>query len=283
MLFSGKNFLRVLCITLSLICVLSLAQPVSAVIEQVPGTESYTYASKVYYRASTKSAVIGQIQQGTKLTVLGETESFYKIDCSGMSGYIPKMQVARNYKLNTYTVSCIPANENTVLLENTPLIEALQQRGSILNLAKAQLGIPYVYGGMSRYGFDCSGFTSYVYAKHDTKLNRCADTQMQDGLIVDRNDLQVGDLLFFRFPYTPWLAAHVGIYAGDGKMIHSGASRGICIVDLSYSYWEDSFVGARRIISVDASALEQQLPVSAAQSAAIIRNTQQTGVLRTAD
>lgn len=281
MLLSGKKLLRLLCITLSLICVLSLAQPVSAVMEQVPGTAIYKYASKVYRYPSTSSALIGQIAHGTELKVLEETDHFYKIDCSGMSGYIPKLQVARNYKLTTYTVSCVPANENTVVLEYIPLAEALPLRDSILSLAKDQLGTPYVYGGMSRYGFDCSGFTSYVYAKHDTTLFRCADDQMQNGLIVEYDDLRPGDLLFFRFSHTPWLAAHVGIYAGNGKMIHSGTSRGICIVDLSDSYWANSYVGARRIIPVDTSATTQNpLPSIATESATNIRITQQHSVQR---
>ncbi len=273
MFHTGKKLLPLVCFVLSLVCILNLAQPVSAAIEQVPVDAEYTYASKVYYRPYSTSALIGQIEHGTKLTVLGETDHFYKIDCSGMSGYIPKEQVARNYKQGTYTVSCIPANKHTVLLEYTPLIEALQLRNSILNLAKAQLGIPYLYGGTSRYGFDCSGFTSYVYAKHDTQLFRCADDQMQNGLIVEYDDLQPGDLLFFRFPYTPWLAAHVGIYVGDGKMIHSGASSGICITDLSYSYWVNSYVGARRIIPVDSETIKETQPVVTANTSITIRST----------
>lgn len=258
---------------LSFICILNLAQPVNAAIKQVPVDADYAYASKVYHRPYSDSVLIGQIEHGSKLTVLDETDHFYKIDCSGMSGYIPKEQVARNYKLDTYTVSCIPANKHTILLEYTPLIEALQLRSSILNLAKNQLGIPYVYGGMSRYGFDCSGFTSYVYAKHDTTLFRCADDQMQNGLIVERDDLQPGDLVFFRLPYTPWLASHVGIYVGDGKMIHSGTKSGICIADLSYSLWADSYVGARRIIPVDSAATKESQPNVTADITTTIRST----------
>lgn len=268
---SGKIFPRILCMVLSLFCVLALVQPAAAVMEQIPGTKPFTYTSDVYYRPYTQSLLIGKLEHGTELEVLSETEDFYRIDCSGMSGYISKAQVSCD-KNGVYTVSCTFGSEDTSMLEYTPLLEALQQRKSLLNLAKDQLGIPYVYGGISRYGFDCSGFTYYVYGKHDMPLNRCADTQMENGIIVDREDLQPGDLVFFRYAGAPWLASHVGIYVGDNQMIHAG-SRGISYADLDMPYWANSYVGARRIIAMDASPVEPTAPTEAADVHTVTRST----------
>lgn len=254
---TGKYFLRILCMALCLACAFSLAQPAAAVMEQVPGTEKLASTSKVYYRASRYSMVIGQIEDGTTLKVLKETDDFYRIDCSGMSGYISKMQVTRN-EYGVYTVSCAAEDEDTGIQRYAPWIAGLQKRGDVVQLAKTQLGTRYVYGGTSPYGFDCSGFTQYIYGKYNVRLNRCADTQLENGIIVERKDLQMGDLVFFRTPGSPWVASHVGIYVGNDQMLH--ASRyGIAYADLGTAYWTRAYVGARRIIPV---AADETLPIS---------------------
>ncbi len=280
MLKTGSLFLRILCVALCLVCAFSLVQPAFAVMEQIPGTEKLANTSKVYYRASRSSMVIGQIEDGTALKVLKETEEFYRIDCSGMSGYIAKTQVIRN-EYGVYMVSCVAGDQDTVVQRYAPWIAGLQKRGSVLQLAKAQLGTRYVYGGTSPYGFDCSGFTQYIYGKHNVALNRCADTQLENGIIVERKDLQMGDLVFFRYAGAPWLASHVGIYVGNNQMLHA-SHYGIAYADLEAPYWANSYVGARRIIPVAASPDEQLLVPPAAEAAPAPAGTQQTALTRTA-
>ncbi len=280
MIKTGKLFLRILCVALCLVCAFSLVQPASAVMEQIPGTEKLASASKVYYRASRYSMVIGQIEDGTTLKVLKETEDFYRIDCSGMTGYISKTQVTRN-EYGVYMVSCVADDQDTCIRRYAPWIAGLQKRGDVVQLAKTQLGTRYVYGGTSPYGFDCSGFTQYIYGKHNVTLNRCADTQLENGIIVDRKDLQIGDLVFFRVGWSPWVASHVGIYVGNNQMLHA-SSYGIAYADLDKPYWTNAYVGARRIIPVAADP-EAQLPTpSGTETAPAPAGTQQTALTRSA-
>ena len=119
-----------------------------------------------------------------------------------------------------------------------------------ITLGQAQLGTPYVYGGNTPGSFDCSGFSSYLYITNGIDIHRGASSQMQDGLIISQRDLQIGDLVFFRIGDDDSLASHVGVYVGNGQMIHAGSS-GICYADLSIDYWVDSYIGARRMVLTD--------------------------------
>lgn len=85
---------------------------------------------------------------------------------------------------------------------------------AVLSGARANLGIPYVWGGENRAGFDCSGYTQYVFAKAGKRIPRTAEAQRRAATKV--NNPRPGDLVFFGHP-----AHHVGIYAGDGKMYHA--------------------------------------------------------------
>lgn len=105
-------------------------------------------------------------------------------------------------------------------------------------------GIPYVFGGTSRSGFDCSGFTQYVFAANGISLPRTSYAQFGVGGSVSRADLQPGDLVFFT-TYSQG-ASHVGIYIGGGRFIHA-SDGGVRITSLSDSYYAKRFLGARRV------------------------------------
>ena len=112
------------------------------------------------------------------------------------------------------------------------------------------VGVPYVYGGASPSGFDCSGFTRYVFAQFGVKLSHGATPQLNSGAEVSRDNLQPGDLVFFQGTYaTSSAASHCGIYIGDGQFIHSASSgnRGITISNLSDSYYSRHYLTARRV------------------------------------
>lgn len=112
------------------------------------------------------------------------------------------------------------------------------------------VGVPYVYGGASPSGFDCSGFTKYVFAQFGVSLPHGATPQLNYGVSVSRDDLQPGDLVFFQGTYaTSSAASHCGIYVGGGQFAHSasGGNRGITVSNLSDAYYSRHYLTARRI------------------------------------
>jgi cell wall-associated NlpC family hydrolase len=107
------------------------------------------------------------------------------------------------------------------------------------------LGVPYVFGGTSTSGFDCSGFVQHVFAMVGISLPRTADVQYDVGRPT-KGGPRAGDLVFFD---TYGGVSHVGIYLGDGRFVHASSSHGVMVSNLSDSYWAARYVGAKRLIS----------------------------------
>lgn len=108
------------------------------------------------------------------------------------------------------------------------------------------LGARYRYGGSSSRGFDCSGFTAYIYRQHGIHLPHNSAAQYRVGKPVSRSELKPGDLVFFRTRGNR--ISHVGIYIGNGKFVHASSARGRVRVDtLNSGYYHQRYVGARRI------------------------------------
>ena len=112
----------------------------------------------------------------------------------------------------------------------------------IINTAKSFLGTPYVWGGTSPSGFDCSGFTQYVLAQNGKSIPRTSQEQFASGQAVDKSNLQAGDLVF----YGNGEATHVGIYEGNNKIIHSPHTGDVVKESDFSTYWTSAYLGARR-------------------------------------
>jgi peptidoglycan DL-endopeptidase CwlO len=111
------------------------------------------------------------------------------------------------------------------------------------------LGVPYVFGGTSTSGFDCSGYVQHVFAMLGVSLPRTADAQYDAGHRVV-GGVRPGDLVFFQ-TYAAG-ASHVGIYLGHDKFVHASSSHGVMVSSLHDSYWAARYIGAKRVLSTKA-------------------------------
>jgi len=121
--------------------------------------------------------------------------------------------------------------------------------GNAVQAAYAFRGTRYVMGGTSRSGFDCSGFVRYILgATNGVALPRTATEQYYHGAPIPNDQLQPGDLVFFKNTYKRGIS-HVGIYAGEGKFIHAAnAHKGVRMDNLGDSYYQSHYAGARRVL-----------------------------------
>ena len=134
-----------------------------------------------------------------------------------------------------------------------PSVEALNgttgpsMASKIVSTAKKYIGVPYLWGGTTPKGFDCSGFVQYVFNENGISVPRTSSSQYYElTRKVSKSNLQPGDLVFFNTSGKG--VSHVGIYIGDGKFIHSASSKGIVIAELFGAYWSNLYLGARRVL-----------------------------------
>ena len=174
----------------------------------------------------TDSEKVGSLRAGKIVELLAETQSgWYQIE----NGYISAEYVT--------IVDAAEASKASLGQE-------------IADYALTFVGYPYVYGGSSPSGFDCSGFTSYIYRQFGYSLNRSAANQLDNGTPVSMSELQPGDLVLFKKSGTgSKRASHVGLYIGNNQFVHASTSTvGVIISNMSDAYYTTGFVGGRRIV-----------------------------------
>ena len=132
------------------------------------------------------------------------------------------------------------------LLASKSVKPATATHAKVIKIARTLLGTPYLYGGMTPNGFDCSGFIYYVYRKGaGIALPRVTHRQIEAGKPVAISALRIADIVYFKIGRTTY---HTGIYIGKGKFIHAPSSRGnVNIQQLTTNYWATRYLGARRI------------------------------------
>jgi peptidoglycan DL-endopeptidase LytE len=160
-------------------------------------------------------------------------------------------------------------SEDLIELSNKPLRpwRSNDEKYMLVKVAKSFMGAPYKYGGETVRGLDCSAFVKKIYDIFDVQLPRSAREQFRFGHTIQKDELAVGDLVFFKTKRYVKYPTHVGIYIGDGNFIHSSSNRcklGVKIDALSSDFYSKTFVGATRV---------KKLPDDTAESP---RNSQST-------
>lgn len=227
---------------------------------------------RVRKEPTTDSEEIDSLSKNDKVKIIGKIENWYKIDLDGKTGYvsakyISDKKVPETTSRSGSTLRNTTATQETTTQEETPKVEEKTVEtaptepkeptpstsgttgAEVVEYAKQYLGYKYVSGGASPVsGFDCSGFTQYIYKHFGISLNRSSTAQIKNGVAVEKSDLQPGDLVIFNNNANTAIG-HVGIYIGDGNFIHaSNPSDGVKITTLTTGYYQKRYVGARRVI-----------------------------------
>ena len=187
---------------------------------------------------STSYAKIVTLSYGQSVNVLSTSNGWSKINYSGSTGY-----VSSQYLQSTKPSSSSSSNSGSTSVSSSA--------SSVIAYAKTLLGKPYVWGAQGPNSFDCSGFTYYVFKnKAGIVLPRTSSAQSKYGTSVSWSNLKAGDLMFFDTNgANNGQVSHVGLYIGNGQMIHASSSqRKIVITSVNTSYYKNAFVNARRVL-----------------------------------
>lgn len=223
------------------------------------GYVSSNGASNMRSAPSTSSETIQSLPRHTVITIISEENNWYKISYNGKEGYVSKPLVTIgeppaevSSRGGEMTNTSNPVNTVPVQAEQTPAQittpAPVSTTGNAVTIAQSYLGSKYVSGGSSpSSGFDCSGFTQYVYGQCGKSLSRTSSSQANSGTAVSKSELQPGDLLLFNY-YGSSTIDHVGIYVGNGQFIHAAnAKRGVVYDTIESGYYAQNYVGARRL------------------------------------
>ena len=179
------------------------------------------------------STKVGTLTRNQSVTVTGScSNGWYRIKFEGHTAYVSGKYLSDEAGASSSSGS-ISSGSGTAT--------------DIANFAMSFVGYSYVWGGMSpSTGFDCSGLMYYVLTQYGYSMKRVANDQMTQGTAISRDNLQVGDLVFFGYGSY---ANHVGMYIGNGNFVHASTpSTGVRVNSLNETYYNTRYIGARRII-----------------------------------
>lgn len=205
---------------------------------------------------STSYQAIAQANIGDRAYIIGINNQWFKVIYGDQIGYIRSDYL----DLTEFPYENADSPNKPLFFRGgkstgvTPSASALKSNSNnatlgekIVATAKQYLGVPYVWGGTSPAGFDCSGLVQYVFSAHGISLPRTSKEQWTVGRAISRSELKVGDLVFFANTYTSGIS-HLGIYVGDNQFIHASSSKGVIVSSLSNTYWASHYYGCRSII-----------------------------------
>ena len=218
---------------------------------QPGGAKVNTSVLNLREKPTTDSEIITRLSEGTVTRVIGINTGWFKVETEGgKTGYIHPdyVDIVANTLSTRSTAgtgtSSTGGGHAVVNVENLS-----ETRAAILEYAATLLGVRYKAGGNSPSGFDCSGFTSYVYAHFDIKLSRSSADQYKSSVKkIDVSALQPGDLLFWSNG-RKGVVGHVGIYVGNGEFIHSPSPGGVVEYEsMDATYYKTRFIGCGTVL-----------------------------------
>lgn len=207
---------------------------------------------------SMRYSPVGFLNKDDDVYIIAKTTMWYKIVSGNEIGYVHIDSIELIQNQNHTQEEQHPhfilktGSLLTTRVEPTFIVDYKEQQElefgeHILNTAQKYIGTPYVSGGTSPNGFDCSGFVYYVYNKVGYPLPRMISDQYKAGKPVTKNELKPGDILIFQNTNGHGMS-HVGIYAGNGQFIHSPRTgKTVTYADLYSEYWIKHYYGAVRI------------------------------------
>lgn len=224
-------------------------------IENKKGYINVSSSANIRETASTSANVITTLLRNTEVTIIGEEGDFYKIQYKDITGYVAKSLVSdkavevTSRSSNTRQTNTTEETANDKEYTDINDMQTSTAGESVVEFAKKYIGYNYVSGGTSpSTGFDCTGFTYYVYNSCGYSLSRSFSVQRQSGTAVSKEDLQPGDLLVFD-NNRDGTADHVGIYIGEGNFVHAENSRtGVKTDTVNSGHYNNCYYSARRIV-----------------------------------
>ncbi len=223
-------------------------QTLQASIKVQQGTQQKQYAQLVVKRQQLQSFQMAQqvllhknhmLQAAVKSNIQSETRRNVLVE----SQIKLTQQQIQQIQAETQKAEQLMQNSTYVAQQKSTLANV--SASSIISFAEQFMGTPYVWGGTSPSGFDCSGFVQFVFDHFGVNLNRTSEQQFAEGVPVSTSNLKPGDLVFFS-TYAPG-ATHVGIYMGNGMMIDA-EDLGVTIDSVFNSYWGPKYIGARQVL-----------------------------------
>ena len=221
-------------------------------------SEKHLGGAKILCSASagTSFAFLLESEGEFRLTVqqesVGKASGSYwdKVIASGSFCSITPVEDAEVLEGESRSWYCVPSLSGTLFLptENGRLTPYHPREG-LTDVALGLKGSPYVWAGESKSGFDCSGFTRYVYRLAGIDLPHSCNAQLELGEEVSLDELEIGDVIFFEKTYETEGASHVGIYVGDGKYLHASSSAGyVKTNEIDDPYFDRHFLACRRYL-----------------------------------
>ena len=195
---------------------------------------------------NTSSSVLASLRNGTVVSVTGVQGGWFKVTYNGQKGYVHPDYLSFSNVQGSGSTGSSGSSSITPPSNSVSYNGSSEKRAAVLEYAAQFLGTPYVYGGSTTSGFDCSGFTSYVFKNTVGSIPRVAQAQFDATTRVSMDELLPGDLVFFGSSASS--ISHVGIYVGNNQFIHSPHTGDVVKYDSLTGSYASRFQGGGRVI-----------------------------------